>query len=174
MKMNKDQRQVISNQLNLTCMSKKQALEDTARAEIAKLDNPYKTFFDKLSRNAAKAKEFCAALADWRTGAVHAEESVGGLENMRYMVIPIGNSEDAEGVYREGSYRSPTYPVFKFKELDAEVAAWRKKISAIREKYDKRIQKVDARCSELHLRVQLLDMPEDVLKMLDEFKAQEF
>lgn len=174
MKMNKDQRQVISNQLSLTCVTKKQALEDAASREIAKLANPYKAFFDKLSRNAAKSKEFCAALADWRSSAEQAEAAAGGLKNVRYMVIPIINGEDAEGVYREGSYKSPNYPVFKFKELDDEVAAYRKNISAIQEKYDKRIQKVDERCSELNLRVQLLDMPEDVLRMLDEFKAQEF
>lgn len=174
MKMNKDQRQVISNQLNLTCMGKKQALEDAARAEIAKLANPYKAFFDKLSKNAAKAKEFCAALAAWRSGAEHAEAEEGGLQDVCYMVIPIRNSEDAGEVYRDGCYRSPDYPVFKFKELDDEVAAWRKKVSAIREKYDKRIQKVNDGCAELRLRVQLLDMPEDVLRMLDEFKAQEF
>lgn len=175
MRMSKDQRQLISHQLNLTCTSKKQALEDAAEEEISKLGNPYKAFFDKLGKNAAKAKEFCAALADWRSSAEHAEAKVaGGLQNVRYMVIPIRNSEYAEGVYLEGSFKSPSYPVFKFKDLDDEVAAWRKKISVIREKYDRRIQKVNERRDELQLRVQLLDMPEEVLKMLDEFKAQEF
>ena len=177
MKLNKDQRNAVIEKLNSIAAEKRNRLHAKCEKEKAKLPDPFVQFLEKVARTGVSAQSLCKALA------AHIKEFIEGQtpdERGKTLydavfVVPVRNRAavdyDAENHIW---YNATSTPPFNCPELGEFIDARNAKLDAIKEKWSKREAALNAKQAELTLRIKLMDVPEELLKLLDSFEKTKF
>ena len=177
MKLNKDQRNAIIGELNNMAYAKRTHLHVECDKEEAKLPDPFVQFLEKASKDKSLAQDFCKAMA------AHIEAFVDGQEldarhkmlNDATFAVSLRNRTDANVDSTGCCWHGMTITsVFSHPELDKLINARNAKLDAIEEKWNKREAILNARQAELTLKIKLMDVPDELLKLLSQFEKTKF